>query len=560
MKALEMTAEGELQSLEQLEVQLLGQLELKRSEVKELERLYDQIGKPEALGERIERVIWEQFQAQIGMDLSQEFIAENNGQALDLRDSAHIQTTENFAEGRIATHNRSIDYQERYDRQQSKFERGADGQIKTHTTRTGQRENNLARGARSAFDQGRPVGSVAEGIDMDHTVSAAELIRRPDVNAHLSEAEQIQFANGEANLHPMVSSHNRSKKDLAMTDWLDTPNSNGQKPSEIFDDLDAKTEARYRENDRQARAELDERLAAGKEEARRTGRSSQLQEAKLAGKKSLKAVLYSLLASLSREVIREFVHWLRSAQRSLSSLADRIKLAIRKFIENLRSHLATAAKVGIQTILDSIFGAVTNLFNKLWSLLQLGFQTIKQVISYFTEPRNSGKSLSVKLAEVTKIIVAMVAAGGAIFLGEAIEKGLTAAFPPLAVPIPVLGSFASVIGLFLSALISGILAAIVINFIDRWIAKKLKSINIQSQIDERNKVLEIQQQLQLVVQTKVGVQKVHAQERISQRHALAGEKAQRAHHQVEENQRLQKKQAQEQQEDLDYIFAALETL
>ncbi len=60
---------------------------------------------------------------------------------------------------------------------------------------------------------------------MDHTVSAAEIIRDPAANAHMTKDEQIAFANSDANLNEMDSSLNRSKGDKSMTDWLDNPNS-----------------------------------------------------------------------------------------------------------------------------------------------------------------------------------------------------------------------------------------------------------------------------------------------------------------------------------------------
>src|SRR3712207_1716641 len=69
---------------------------------------------------------------------------------------------------------------------------------------------------------------------MDHTVSAGEIIRDPEANAHMIKEEQIAFANSEANLNEMDAGPNRSKGDKSMTDWLDNPNKNGQKPNEIF--------------------------------------------------------------------------------------------------------------------------------------------------------------------------------------------------------------------------------------------------------------------------------------------------------------------------------------
>ena len=91
----------------------------------------------EYLQESIENIVWEQVQLQLAAQIGEEFIKDNKGQTLDLRKDAHIQTAENFEKGIIASHNRDVDYQERYDNWQAKFQRDDKGNIKTHTTRYG---------------------------------------------------------------------------------------------------------------------------------------------------------------------------------------------------------------------------------------------------------------------------------------------------------------------------------------------------------------------------------------------------------------------------------------
>ena len=83
-------------------------------EVSNLEKLKEEqakIGTPDSMGKMLMDTVWEQFELQIAAQAGDEFIKKNNGQTLDLRDSAHIQTAENFEKGKIATHNTSIDYQ-----------------------------------------------------------------------------------------------------------------------------------------------------------------------------------------------------------------------------------------------------------------------------------------------------------------------------------------------------------------------------------------------------------------------------------------------------------------
>ena len=120
-------------NLDELESKLYDDLdENLTNDIKELSMLKENkelIGNPKALGNVVKNVIWEQFQNQIGVQAGEKFIEENRGLTLDLRNEAHIQTTEKFKEGKIATHNDKIDYQKRYDDWQSNFQKDEDGNI-----------------------------------------------------------------------------------------------------------------------------------------------------------------------------------------------------------------------------------------------------------------------------------------------------------------------------------------------------------------------------------------------------------------------------------------------
>ena len=114
---------------DELERQLEEGLEDSLSELKFLEEDKEKISNPENLGNAVMGVVWDQFVIQIGTVAGEDFIKENRGIRLDLRDEAHIQTTENFANGKIASHNTEIDYQQRYDDWQSNFKKDENGQV-----------------------------------------------------------------------------------------------------------------------------------------------------------------------------------------------------------------------------------------------------------------------------------------------------------------------------------------------------------------------------------------------------------------------------------------------
>ena len=90
---------------EDLESKLDAELEEQMSDLEGLENDKEQIGNPDTLGDTILNVVWEQFFNQLGVKPGEDFIKENRGLTLDLRDSAHIQTKDTFDNGIIATHN-----------------------------------------------------------------------------------------------------------------------------------------------------------------------------------------------------------------------------------------------------------------------------------------------------------------------------------------------------------------------------------------------------------------------------------------------------------------------
>ena len=522
-KQLEEWAELDTDSIDfdDLESKLDSELEEQMADLEGLEVDREKIGNPDTIGHTVMNVVWEQFINQVGVVAGEDFIKENRGLTLDLRDSAHIQTTDNFAKGKIATHNDKIDYQQRYDDWQSNFMHDENGNVITHSTRTGKQEATLVSGARKPFDQGRPVGSVERGTDMDHTVSAGEIIRDPEANAHMTKEEQIAFANSEANLNEMDAGQNRSKGDKSMTDWLDNPNKNGQKPDEIFD-ISEEQDKKYREKDAEARAEYEKQKKEGEQRSIETGKQSQKEEAMRIGGKALRSVVMGLLASLIKDIIRKLISWFRSGNRKLSTFIDSIKKAIKSFVSNLKEHLLNAGNTLVTTIATAIFGPVIGMIKKAWIFLKQGYKSVKDAIKFLKNPANKNMPFSIKMMEVGKIVIVGLTAGGAIVLSEVIEKGLMS-IPGFAFEIPLLGSLASLVGMFLGALVSGLIGALALNLIDKLIAQKLKKINTQQQIEKKNEILATQSQLNKVVEKKVENTRNDTISSIKERHAEAAD-------------------------------------
>lgn len=511
--------EEETFDLDELEHKLENQLEEELSDLSFLEDEKDKIGNPDNLGNIIKNVVWEQFLNQVAVTAGEDFIKENRGLHLDLSDEAHIQTTENFAEGKIANHNTEIDYQQRYDDWQSNFLKDENGNIVTHTTRSGKEEATLVKGARNPFDENRPSGSTEKHTDMDHTVSAGEIIRDAEANAHMTREEQIAFANSDVNLNEMDSSLNRSKGDKSMTEWLDNPNANGQKPDEIFD-ISAEDNAKLRQKDKEAREEYEKQKKEAEQRSIEAGKKSQKEEAFRIGGKALRAALMQMLAALIKEIIGKLVKWFKSDKKELSTLLNSLKEAIHSFIGKMKTHLANAANTAVSTIATAILGPIFGTIKKAWMMLKQGWKSLKNAINYIKDPANKGMPISILLMEVGKIIITGLTVTGTLVLGEAIEKRLMM-IPGFAFEIPLLGSLANILGIFLGAVVSGIIGAIALNMIDKFIAKKQKAEIQQKLIEQGNKVLNTQDKLIKVNEEKLDITKETVSSNIKERHEKA---------------------------------------
>ena len=501
---------------DELERQLEEGLEDSLSELKFLEEDKEKISNPENLGNAVMGVVWDQFVIQIGTVAGEDFIKENRGIRLDLCDEAHIQTTENFANGKIASHNTEIDYQQRYDDWQSNFKKDENGQvIKKIDKRSGTEKEVLIDEARKPYDKNRPKGS--KQVNIDDIVPVAEQVRDPATNAHLTLDERVAFGNSEINLNPMDASANQSKGDSTMSEWLDSER-NGERPADRFD-ID---EADLREKDKAAREEYEKVKKEGEERSIKAGKKSQRNEAFRIGGKALRAAVMGLLAELVRNIISKLVSWLKSKEKNLKTFLGQVKTAIATFLRNVKQNLLTAGTTVASTVLSAIFGPVVGAIQKIWTLIKQGGKSVKEAIDYVKAPENRRKSFGVLMLEVGKIVMTGLTAMGALVLGEVIEKALMT-FPVFAAEIPLIGSLANIIGIFLGAVVAGIAGALVMNLIDRLIAKKQKQEITERQIDKGNEVLAKQAQVIAVNQEQLRRQKAKTGEIIKARHEAAVE-------------------------------------
>lgn len=473
-------------------------------ELSSIEEDREKLQNNQYLEEAIQDIIWDQVQNQLAVQIGEEFIKDNNGQKLDLRKDAHIQTTENFEKGKFASHNREFNYQERYDKWQDNFT----------TNKKGERV--LKKEARQFFDKGRDMGSAA--VHKDHTVSIKEQLNDIEMVAFFSKEQVKEFANSSKNLHDLDASANKSKNDKTMTEFLNSER-NGLKPEERFN-IDRK---QLEKDDKEAREELKNRKDENKNIAIQSGKKSRRKEALKVTGKALKAAVLQLLTEFLREIVKKFISWLGEREKNFENFIAKVKEAITNFITNLSHHVLGVGQSMVTMLATSIIGPVVGTFMQVWTFIQQGWRSLTDAIDYLKNPENKNKSTSVKMLEIGKIIVAGVTAAGAIVLSSAIGATLLSIFPPLGVEIPLLGSLSGLIGTFMGATVAGIAGAFVLKLIDQMIVDKQIDELTNKKIDKYNDKLIVQDQMNAVGMALVRVDKMESLSQMEDRHHQAAE-------------------------------------
>ena len=473
-------------------------------ELSSIEEDREKLQNNEYLEEAIQDIIWDQVQNQLAVQIGEEFIKDNNGQKLDLRKEAHIQTAENFEKGKFASHNREFNYQERYNKWQDNFTTNKNG------------ERVLKKDARKFFDKGRDMGSAA--VHKDHTVSIKEQLNDIEMAAFFSKEQVKEFANSSKNLHDLDASANMSKGDKTMKEFLNSER-NGLKSEERFN-IDRK---QLEKDDQEAREELKNRKDENKNIAIQSGKKSRRKEALKVTGKALKAAVLQLLTEFLREIVKKFISWLGEKEKNFGTFITKVKEAISNFMSNLSHHVLGVGQSMVTMLATSIIGPVVGTFMQVWTFIQQGWRSLTEAIDYLKNPENKNKSTSVKMLEIGKIIVAGVTAAGAIVLSSAIGATLLSIFPPLAVEIPLLGSLSGLIGTFMGATVAGIAGAFVLKLIDQMIVDKQIDELTNKKIDKYNDKLIVQDQMNAVEMALVQVDKMESLSQMEDRHRQAGE-------------------------------------
>lgn len=500
-----------------LESSLVSQL----SDFEMMEEDRKMIGNPDQLGKMIEETVMTQINNQIGVLASEQFIENNHRLTFDPRNSVHIQTVENFESGKIAIHNHisreNLEYN--YDRFKNTHhkvfrKKHVDPGINQTLARAGQLNRAGIETVQDGYS-GRQIPTeqgYANSAERDHVNASSSIYTDPSLQMSCTDESLAGTINDKDNLVYTAKDRNRTKS-----------------AKDIHDMPDKEKTKRMHDKKQKSNEMLDKKRKEGEDRLKQEGQRTQKEEIGKMASSTAEAVgaqvVMALLKDLLQETIRQLVSWFKSANKSIHTFLSSLKDAIESFATKLKTeftkHLENAASTAITTIVSAVFKPIGDIIKKFGVMIKQGIKSIKDAIDYLRNPANKNLPFSIKIAQIGKIAVAGLTAAGAIIAGEVIEKGLIA-IPvigtALAFQIPLVGSLASIIGLFMGALVSGIIGAMLLNVIDRFIANRLKDQATIQQIAKGNEVLQTSNLLIGARQEKLNDTKTRVESSITNRH------------------------------------------
>ena len=474
---------------DELEELLEQQFTMEFSNLEKLELECKEISSPDKLGDVILDEIWNQFGNQIGLDMTSDTLLKQyneknpNGYTKEIADQI-------VKDKRYTDANKAMKHKQKL------------GNLKDEYT-------------------GKKL-KINEKANLDHIVPRKQIFENPW--RKIADIDPSDLANKSENLSATNESLNKSKGAKSNSDYIKNKElrernlrEQVKKANEKIDKMNIsdaekrnlKAENNKRLNDKLAvdskkmlKAEKTAKKAINKDIAKRAS----VRMANKAGKDAIKAMFVAALFGMLKEIMNALVRYFKAKKQSFDTFMEEMKKALHSFFGKIKDFI----KVGVDSFVGSIVGEIIGAFNqklqKLPNLIKQLFGSIRESISYLSNPENQTHSTAIKIAHISKIITSGLVAVGAMFLGEYFEQFLNK-IPGMTFEIKLLGTIANILGMFFASLLTGILGAIIINGLDQFISKKLIEENQKKQANKKNELLRIQDVQIFVAEQNVAVKR-----------------------------------------------------
>ena len=492
--------ESENLNYDELEELLEQQFTTEFSNLEKLELECKEISSPDKLGDVVLDEIWSQFANQIGLDMTSDTLLK--------------QYNDKHPNGYTKEEGAKIMKDKRYtDANNAMKERQKNGNLKDEYI-------------------GKTI-KINEKANLDHVIPRKQIFENPW--RKIADIETADLANKKENFAATNESLNKSKGATSNSDYIKNREAREKNLKEQVERANKKidkmniSDAEKRNLKAENNKRLNDKLAADSKKMLKSEKTAKkainkdiakkasVRMANKAGKDAIKAMFIAALFGMLKEIMNALVRYFKAKKHSFDTFIEEMKKALHSFFGKIKDFI----KVGVDSFFGSIVGEIIGVFNqklqKLPNLFKQLFGSIRESISYLSNPENQSHSIEIKIAHVSKIITSALVGVGAMFLGEYFEKYLLT-IPNFGNPIPLLGTIANVLGMFLASLLTGILGAFIINRLDGFISRKLQAENKRQQADKRNELLRIQEVQIFVAEQNVAIKRNHIFSKMAKNH------------------------------------------
>ena len=492
--------ESENLNYDELEELLEQQFTTEFSNLEKLELECKEINSPDKLGDAILDEIWNQFANQIGLDMTSDTLLK--------------QYNDKHPNGYTKEEGTKILNDKRYtDANKAMKEKQKSNNLKDEYT-------------------GKTL-KINEKANLDHVVPRKKIF---DNNwRKISDIETADLANKKENFAATNESLNKSKGATSNSDYIKNREAREKKLRDQVqranEKIDKKNISDSEKKNLKAENEkrLNDKLAADSEKMLKTekrannsinkhiAKKAPVKMVNKAGKDAIKAMLVAALFGMLKEIMNALVRYFKSKKQSFDTFLKEMKKSLHSFFGKIKDFIKVGVDSFVGSIVGEIIGAFAEKLRKLPNLVKQLFGSIRESISYLSNPENESHSTAIKIAHVSKIITSALVGVGAMFLGEYFEQFLNK-IPGMTFEIKLLGTIANILGMFLASLLTGILGAIIINGIDQFISRKLIEENQKKQANKKNELLRIQEVQIFVAEQNVAIKRNHIFSKMAKNH------------------------------------------
>ena len=492
--------ESENLNYDELEELLEQQFTTEFSNLEKLELECKEISSPDKLGDVILDEIWSQFANQIGLDMTSDTLLK--------------QYNDKHPNGYTKEEGAKIMKDKRYtDANNAMKERQKNGNLKDEYT-------------------GKTI-KINEKANLDHVIPRKQIFQNPW--RKIADIETADLANKKENFAATNESLNKSKGATSNSDYIKNREAREKNLKEQVERANKKidkmniSDAEKRNLKAENNKRLNDKLAADSKKMLKSEKTAKkainkdiakkasVRMANKAGKEAVKAMFVAALFGMLKEIINALVRYFKSKKQSFDAFLKEMKKALHSFFGKIKDFIKVGVDSFVGSIVGEIIGAFAEKLRKLPNLVKQLFGSIRESISYLSNPENESHSTAIKIAHVSKIITSALVGVGAMFLGEYFEQFLNK-IPGMTFEIKLLGTIANILGIFLASLLTGILGAIIINGLDGFISRKLQDENKRQQADKRNELLRIQEVQIFVAEQNVAIKRNHIFSKMAKNH------------------------------------------